>query len=240
MGLKDVPAMIEYITNKSGVDSLSYIGHSAGSAQLFAGMSENLELFQKINGFIALGPVTSLNNLGSSFLKTMAEYKLDSIFSLLNIYEIMPSPESVHKFTTILCEKIMVLCDGLMELLADSNFSDDDQERFLVFIGHFPSGTSLKTLKHFGNIIRNKDFVRFDGKRYNLDNVKNIPISLMVGNDDKLSTVEDSRILRNQLINNNSLHFYKEYKNMGHATFFLNKNLEYINDIIRCLSDFNI
>lgn len=239
MGLYDLPAMIDYILLKSHVSKLSYIGHSQGSTQLFAGLSEINDYYaDKLNGFIALGPVTAMNNVKSSFVKVMAEYRIDSLFALLGINEILPSPESVNKFTSILCEKLLVLCDGMLELLSDSNFHDDDQERLLVFISHFPAGTSQQTLKHLASIIREKDFVRLDGKKYHLENVK-IPVALFVGKDDKLATVEDNRILRNILLESNSLRFYKEYDNMGHATFFLNKNDEYLNDVLRCLNDFD-
>lgn len=242
MGNLDLPAIIDYIILKSRVSKVSYIGHSQGTAQLFAGLSEKPQYFSsKLNGFVALGPVASLNNLKSSFLKAMAEFRLDSLFSLLGINEILPSPDSVHKFTTLICEKILSLCDGLLEMIADSNANDDNKNRFLVFVSHFPSGASLQTLKHFAKIIRMKKFVKLHNDQlYMLDNVSQLPIALFVGRDDKLSTVEDTRELRNTLLKSNVLHFYKEYDNMGHATFFLNKHLEYVEDVLRCLNDFNL
>jgi pimeloyl-ACP methyl ester carboxylesterase len=240
MGVRDLPAMIDYIQATSEVEKISYIGHSQGTAQLFAAYTLIPDYFtKKLNGFIALGPITNLNYLKSSFLQTMAEFRLDTVFSVLGINEILPSPDSVHKFSTLICEKIVSLCDGLLELLADSNPNVDDKERLLVFVSHFPSGASLKTLKHYARIIRNKKFLKFDkDEEYNFDNIRGIPIALLVGKDDKLSTVEDSRILRNKLLISNVLHFYKEYDNMGHATFFLNKSKDHLDDVLRCLTDF--
>jgi hypothetical protein len=169
----------------------------------------------------------------------MAEYRLDSLLNFLGINEIFPSPESINKFTTLFCEKLLILCEGLLELLSDSNSNDDDQQRFLVFIAHFPSGASLRTLNHLASIIRFKKFIKFDGKQYDIENIKDIPICMFVGKDDKLATLEDNRILRNTFLKSNILHFYKEYENVGHATFFLNKNNEYLIDVLRCLEDFN-
>ncbi len=241
MGLYDLPAMIDYILKKSKVEKISFVGHSQGTAQFFSAFSLKPEYFQsRINGFIALGPITSLNNLKSTFLKFVAEYKIDSILNLLGVNEVLPSPQSVHEFTTFLCDKIQSLCDGLLELLSDSNPSVDDKERMLVFISHFPSGTSLQSLMHFGEIIREKRFASFQKKdEYKLENISGVPFCLLVGRDDKLSTVEDNRILRNTLLESEALHFYKEYDNMGHATFFLNKTKEHIYDALRCLKDFN-
>lgn len=240
MGTLDLPAMIEYILTKSKTAKISYIGHSQGTAQLFAGYSVMPEYFsKKLNGFIALGPITSLNNLKATFLKGMAEYHLDSALEILGTREVLPSPDSVHKFSTFICEKIVALCNGLLELISDSNPNVDDKERLLVFVSHFPSGASVQTLKHYAKIIRKKKFINYKKQEeYNLDNISGVPIALFVGKDDKLSTVEDSRILRNKLLSTNVLHFYKEYDNMGHATFFLNKSKEHIDDVLRCLEDF--
>jgi lysosomal acid lipase/cholesteryl ester hydrolase len=241
MGLYDLPAMIDYIIKKSNVGKISYIGHSQGTAQFFSAFTLNPQYFQsRINGFIGLGPITSLNNLKSTFLKFVAEYKIDSVLELLGLSEILPSPQSVHDFNTFLCEKIQSLCEGLFELLSDSNPSVDDKQSMLVFISHFPSGTSLQSLMHFGQIIRNKKFASLDSKEdYQLEKISGVPVCLLVGQDDKLSTVEDNRILRNILLQSEVLHFYKEYENMGHATFFLNKTSEYLDDVLRCLKDFH-
>lgn len=240
MGIYDLPAIIDYILKLHKINKLTYIGHSQGTAQLFVGLTILPDYFKsKLNGFIALGPITSLNNLKSNFLKVSAEYRLDSLFSLLGINEIFPSPDSIHKFTALLCEKITSLCDGLLEILSDANPNVDDKESLLVFVSHFPSGASLQTLEHYGSIIRNKKFGKYDNEEaYDFNQIKEIPIALLVGSDDQLSTVEDNRILRNNLLELNLLHFYKEYENMGHATFFLNKKDDYIKDVIRCLKDF--
>jgi lysosomal acid lipase/cholesteryl ester hydrolase len=241
MGLYDLPAMIDFILRTSKVAKISYIGHSQGTAQFFSAFSLNPNYFQtKINGFVGLGPITSLNNLKSTFLKFVAEYKIDSILQMLGLSEILPSPQSVHEFNSFLCEKIQTLCEGLFELLSDSNPSVDDRESMLVFISHFPSGTSLQSIMHFGEIIRNRKFASLETKEeYNLEKISGVPLCLLVGQDDKLSTVEDNRILRNILLKSEVLHFYKEYENMGHATFFLNKTSEYLSDVLRCLKDFD-
>lgn len=240
MGIYDLPAILDYIIITSKVNKVSFVGHSQGTAQFFSAFSLKPEYFQsRINGFIGLGPITNLNNLKSTFLKFMAEYKIDSILNLLGINEILPSPQSVHDFTTFLCEKIQSFCDGLLELLSDSNASVDDKESMLVFVSHFPSGTSIQSLMHFGQIIRDKKFASYEKKEeYNLQKITQVPICLFVGKDDKLSTVEDNRVLRNILLESEVLHFYKEYENMGHATFFLNKTKEYLEDVLRCMRDF--
>lgn len=42
----DLPALLEFILQKTKVQNVSYIGHSQGTIQMFVGLSENLEYFK--------------------------------------------------------------------------------------------------------------------------------------------------------------------------------------------------
>lgn len=241
MGVYDLPAMIELIKIKSDVNKITYIGHSQGTTQLFVGFSEKSEYFNKnLNGFIGLGPITKLNNIKSNFLKAVAEYGLDNLFKILGINEVFPSPSSVNKIGAIICENFFILCSGMLQMLSDNNLNNDDKDRFLVFVSHFPSGASLKTLNHFSLIYKQKEFLNINGKtKYDYFSKIDIPVSLFVGKEDKLSVPEDAREIRNNFWKNGNLHFYREYENMGHATFFLTKSKEYLSDVLTCLEDYN-
>jgi hypothetical protein len=242
MGIYDIPAVMNYITKTTNTSKLTIIAHSQGTTEVFAGMSILPEIYTKyLNGFIALGPVTNLNYINTTFVKTIADYKIDKFFNLFNMNELFPSPDSVHKISTFICEKLTILCNGLMNMLANSNINGDDQERFLVFVSHFPSGASLKSISHFAEIIRRKKFINLNtNKEYDLNVIKGVEVAMFVGAKDRLATYDDNRNLRNIFLKNNVLHFYKEYENMGHSTFFLNKSNEYVSDVIRCVNDFNI
>ncbi len=241
MGIYDLPAMIDLIKAKSEVKKITYIGHSQGTTQLFVGFSEKPDYFNKnLNGFIGLGPITKLNNIKSTFLKAVAEYGLDNLFNILGINEVFPSPSSVNKLGAIICDNLYILCSGMLQMLSDNNLINDDKERFLVFVSHFPSGASLKTLDHFSLIYKQKQFVNLKDKtKYDYYSRIDIPVSLFVGKEDKLSTPEGSREIRNDFWENGNLHFYREYDNMGHATFFLTKSTEYLIDVLTCLEDYN-
>jgi len=74
MGLKDLPTFIDYILDKTGQEKLTYIGHSQGTTQMFIGASLNPDYFnQKVNLFVALGPVTTLHNLKVPQLKAISK-----------------------------------------------------------------------------------------------------------------------------------------------------------------------
>jgi len=74
---------------------------------------------------------------------------------------------------------------------------------------------------------------------YDLNKIKNIPIALFVGADDRISTVTDNRILKDILENNQSLDFYNEYANTGHASFFISSSNNFINDILIKLKEYS-
>jgi lysosomal acid lipase/cholesteryl ester hydrolase len=243
MGLFDLPAIIDFILETTGREKISYIGHSQGTAQLFSALTLKGDYFNKrLNAFLAFGPVSNLGNLGSSFLKTIATTKLDELLTTLNIFnEFLPNSQSVEELQKFVCSKIGSFCKGLLGIIADANPRDDEMQRFLIFLSKFPSGSSLKSVHHFADGVRNKRFAQLDLKStpYDLSLIKDIPISLFVGKDDLLATVEDNRMLKISLEANGVLHFYKEYENMGHLTFFISKTNEHVTDAISILEKLN-
>ena len=234
MGEYDLPAIISFIKMKTGRSKISYIGHSQGTTQLFSALTYSNEILSSsLDSFVALGPVTSLDNVGSSFLKIIADFKLDYLFEKLSIDEFLNNPEAVNKLQVTICRYMGILCSGFLNLLADQNPFYDDMDRFIVFVSHFPSGTSLRSIQHFADSVRRKNFSPYKSDiEYDLKNIKNIPIGLFVGKQDLLATVEDNRKLKSALDSNNVIRFYKEYDEMGHSTFFLTKSNHYLEDLL--------
>ncbi len=57
-----MPANIDYVRQKTGVDKVSYIGHSQGTTQMFHGLATKEDFWkERINVFIALAPVIRAN-----------------------------------------------------------------------------------------------------------------------------------------------------------------------------------
>jgi len=57
-----------------------------------------------------------------------------------------------------------------------------------------------------------------------LKKIRDVPIALISGTKDHLSTVEDTRWALSQMINH--VVFYKEY-NLGHLSYFIAKDMSY-------------
>lgn len=58
MGIYDVPAVLDYVTNVTGHNKVHYISFSLGSTAFFAGLSKMPEYNDKIGLGIAIGPST--------------------------------------------------------------------------------------------------------------------------------------------------------------------------------------
>jgi pimeloyl-ACP methyl ester carboxylesterase len=241
MGMLDLPAMIDHILLETGQSKLSYIGHSQGSTQLFAALTLKEDYFkEKINLFIALGPATNIYHMKSKFMRFVVKTRLDILLDFLNINEIFDSGPGLIKLQEWVCHKFGNFCSGILSSIADIRVEDDDMDRFLVFIGHYPSGSSTISLSHFADSLRHNRFCTWKTHEpYQLENIKHVPIALFVGNDDALATVEDSVQLKGILEKSGSLKFYKVYDDLGHASFFLSKYNHHVPDILQLLSEYN-
>lgn len=238
MGKYDLPAMIEFIRKKTGKEKISYIGHSQGTSQMFSALTYNTEFFSsRLDSFIALGPVTNLEHVASGFIKTISDYKIDLLLMARSYDEMFSSPASLETFQGSLCNILTFFCKNILNMIADSDPTYIDMDRFIVWISHYPSGTSLQSIQHFSESIRSKTFAPFEPGSipYELKNIKNIPIGLFVGKNDLLATVEDNRILKAILEPNNVVKFYKEYEDFGHSSFFLSKENPHIYDLLNFL-----
>ena len=59
-----------------------------------------------------------------------------------------------------------------------------------------------------------------------IENIKEFPIAILAGVEDKLAHIEDVRWLRDRMTTQGSMVFYEEYK-FGHLSFLLPNNLKH-------------
>ncbi len=102
MGDFDIIASINYIIRHTGVEKLTYVGHSQGTSQMFSAMSKNIEYFQsKLNGFIALGPVANLKNVSTMLAKYAALLRLDYLVEYVGIHDMFFGLKNMTHFCSI-------------------------------------------------------------------------------------------------------------------------------------------
>jgi hypothetical protein len=137
-------------------------------------------------------------------------------------------------------------------LLADyePNLNNDDASQ--VYFGHFPSGCSVKQAAHFSQAANTHEFKRFDfctnvenllaygqtkPPMIDLTKISGIPVALIAGTKDHLSTVEDTRWAKKQL--EKVLVHYKEYE-LGHLSYFIARDMSYFTkDVIKLLKQYH-
>lgn len=248
MALYDIPANIKFVLEKTNQEKLTWIGHSQGTTQMFAALSDPKTsdyVNNHIEKFIALGPVVFLANQRSNLLGDLAKIPgFEELSKLFKIYDIFPGPcsetSAQAKFQSAVCKLAQSFCSALLSV-ADANPVYDNTNELNYFSKHYPSGDSVKCILHFKQYVKMdkenpvfqkydygviKNFLEYGQKNppiYDLGKIK-VPVSLHVGLEDKLANVDDNRILRERLRKEGIDFRYYEYENCGHATFLWGKN----------------
>lgn len=68
----DVPAMVDFVIKTTGRPKIAFVGHSQGSAQMFAALAENEKYYNdRLSLFGALAPISRIKNVENGALKLM-------------------------------------------------------------------------------------------------------------------------------------------------------------------------
>ena len=243
MGRYDVKANLELILKLTGKEKLVYIGHSQGTSQMFAALTDpevSDYVNSKVSKYLALAPVVFLPNQESMIVKTMANTPLlVQASDMFGAYEWLPGTCSSNavqsKFQSYVCAIQPLFCNFGLSMF-DKNPRYDNEKRMPVFAKHIPSGTSLRSLVHYKQLVKQDKFkpkfLMFDfgesenekryGRRsppeYDFNRIR-IPVRGFVGMRDSLGDPVDNGILESTLRN-----YKKDYKNYhysecGHQTF---------------------
>lgn len=64
MGIYDFPAVIEFVTNKTGYSKVDVVGYSLGATIALVGLSEIPEYNENVNKLVLVAPVTRFKSFG--------------------------------------------------------------------------------------------------------------------------------------------------------------------------------
>lgn len=249
MGIFDIPACISHILNHNTLSKkIIYFGHSQGGTSILAGMCEQYDFYrEQILLVILLAPASRIENIHSNLLQFLKNFDVDNKLNSKDINEIFPFDPDLIDLNIKINKVYPTFSHALLEMTSDEVSWVNCPDRIKVYFSHFPSGTSLKSITHFKQIIESKKFQKFDfGKEenlkiyknelpleYDLSKIKDIPIILCGGLNDKLTHINDIRWLKSQIEFNNTKFFsYYEFDYMGHASFLLNSNITWFNFIL--------
>ncbi|XP_050509824.1 lipase 3 isoform X2 [Diabrotica virgifera virgifera] len=205
IGVRDTPAVIDFILDKTGEKTLSYVAHSTGVAQFLIATSMKPEYQNKVKIAAALAPVVYLDHSTNFLLKMVTKD---------NYAQILAAEESA-KATVILdhnsiiwdlglgaiCGMFKELCADLIFLLTGFDTDQLDRSSIIPFFSSFPAGISVKELNHvlqwkMNGLFSQYDYGMIKNKQiynsikppiYDLSNVT-VPVALFYGQNDLIST----------------------------------------------------
>ena len=252
LGLYDLPCYLEYIkkTNNSG-EKMIYVGHSQGTSMLFSALSINNDYYKNlIKLFLALAPVARLNKMTSKLLGCIQNLNLPTFCNGINLYEMFPSANEGGDFLKFINKNLNPTNNFSINLISDSmSEKANDPEALKNYKIRFPSGTSLKCLTHFSQIIELKQFTYFDyGKEanmfiykrvfppeYEIEKINGMKIMLLVGQEDRLADPADCEWLYEKIKSNVIL--YKVIPTIGHVSFLVGKSIDWFDDVLKIINN---
>lgn len=223
---------------------------------MFAALSENNAFFRgKINIAIMLAPVTRVDRLTSSAIQRLKEN--ESLLALMERNpELFSSAQTEGMFSSGFF-KITGIHNVAIACFSDEDTSLISPTGLETFMGHYPAGTSFRSINHFKQILNQKKFQKYDfGKEenlkkynqeeppeYDLTKVKGVPIALFCGLKDQLASPLDYHWLMEHLLENNTtddqtLIYFKEF-NLGHMGFLVPPNRQHFYEMLELCKAYN-
>ncbi|KAM9955669.1 hypothetical protein ACTFIW_002309 [Dictyostelium discoideum] len=156
----DYPSIVNFICERTGAPSISYIGFSQGTAQGWAALSTNTVISKKINLFIALAPVATVKGFSNPMIDSLARSRPDFIFLLFGKKSMLPSTIFWRNF---LPKDVFVrVIDTSVRFLFGWTTENISQQEKKMLYSHIFSYTSVKSVVHWFQIIQTNRFQMFD------------------------------------------------------------------------------
>lgn len=210
MARYDLPAEIDYILSSTGAAQLSYVGHSQGTIQAFAGFSHSDELEAKVNVFVAMAPVAYNSHAGGLWGGVLRPLGLIKLLRRLGARRsFMQTGGFFSRFGPSIVRAAPWFTSAVINwVCGDSRHLNIT--RSPVIIGHTPAGASIKTMEHWEQAAESgfrmfdygseaENIARYNATRppdYHLGDL-NVPTALFLGGQDPLSRPADvDRLLR--------------------------------------------
>jgi gastric triacylglycerol lipase len=212
MAKYDLPAQINTALKISGAASLTYIGHSQGTIQAFAGFSSNHSIADRVNLFVALAPVAYVGHIEALILKLVAHIDPLAAAALLGVKE-FDLPSAIKKLIPNVCDIYPRICNNVLESLMGPS-DQINQSRLSYYLNYEPNPTSVMNLLHWAQGANKDTFARYDwGLIGNLKHYGQVspppyrlsempprlPVALFSGGADYLADPKDVARLKQEL-----------------------------------------
>ncbi|CCE64062.1 hypothetical protein TPHA_0G02260 [Tetrapisispora phaffii CBS 4417] len=156
----DIPNTINYILENVNAEQVTCIGFSQGSAQMFAALSINKKLNEKISQFIAIAPAMTPHGLHNRIVDKIvkATPKLMYLFFGRNI--VLPSATVWRR--TLHPKLFNTLIDVANIMLFNWNSKNITIKQKFISYSKLYSTTSVKCIVHWFQILRSQKFQLYE------------------------------------------------------------------------------
>ncbi|KFO76821.1 Lysosomal acid lipase/cholesteryl ester hydrolase, partial [Cuculus canorus] len=171
MAMYDLPAMIDFVLEKTGQQQIYYVGHSQGCSIALIAFSSMPELAQRVKMFFALAPAVTFKYAKSPLVKiALFLHGQPQVIQLfLGKTDATLRIRKLSKYLPRLCRYPLMYkpCGRLFSLLGGNNEKNLNVTRLDVYTSHYPDGTSVKTVLHWAQVLKSEEFKAFDYGRKN-------------------------------------------------------------------------
>jgi pimeloyl-ACP methyl ester carboxylesterase len=246
MASYDLPAFIDYVLAQTGKPKLVYIGHSQGTLQMTALLSEQPEYADKLYIYIALAPIGSVIDMDVMLLNLAAHTDLVNFISALGIDEFLSWTSTGSNLIYDACKVLDLACTTVDYLFLGMTTEYDNKERFPVIFAHEPCGTSTLNMKHWSQMVNYKEYKmqKFDyGEKqnmavygsaqpplYDLSKIR-AKTALFFGLADRLGDPRDGAWMIGQM-DPKTIVYQRLDVPAGHMTFVWGKEMSYFDEVI--------
>lgn len=207
----DIPAFIEYILNYTGQSRLHYIGHSQGSAVMFALLSQTDRYNNIIETFTAISPITRIAHAKTSFRNLL---NLMTPF-LTRGGPVFTQKPFVKNLVSLTCDTpfFKFVCIQFFFSMAGRDYEQLNKTRMGVYISNIPTSTAAKNLIHFKQMFHSNEFKKFDygidgneqhynsttPPKYKLDNITHPNVLVIYSLNDYFVPLDGVQTLKSDL-----------------------------------------
>jgi len=165
--LVDVPSVVDYVMELTGASKVAYIGHSQATFSIFGLLSTRPSYADVIEPVIAVAPVAFFEHITSAarlvFLGTLTATNKDTHGPF------PPEAGKIRGLTSEVCGSSKMNMPRLICQLIEILVSGAGEKWLKGYYNHLPFYSSLKILRHFGQLIKYKKYGMYDyGKEENL------------------------------------------------------------------------
>ncbi|XP_057591920.1 lipase member M isoform X2 [Hippopotamus amphibius kiboko] len=206
----DLPAVINFILQKTGQEKIYYVGYSQGTT---------------------MAPIATVKHAKSPGAKFLLLPDM-MIKGLFGEKEFLYQTRFLRQFVIYLCSQVIIdqICSNIMLLMGGFNVNNMNMSRANVYVAHNPAGTSVQNILHWSQAVNSGELRAFDwgSKTKNLEKGNQptpirykvrdmaVPTAMWTGGQDWLSNPEDVRTLLSEVTN---LIYHKSIPEWAHVDF---------------------